>query len=53
MLCGVCGGLADYFGLDSKMVRIVAVVLLFLTGGSVAIGYLLAMILIPEENVSA
>ena len=28
-ICGVCGGLAEYFGIDSTVVRLIAVVLLF------------------------
>ena len=32
MLCGVCGGIAHYFGVDSTLVRLIAVVLFFAGG---------------------
>ena len=31
-ICGVCGGIAHYFGVDSTLVRLIAVVL-FVAGG--------------------
>ncbi|MBO4342167.1 MAG: PspC domain-containing protein [Clostridia bacterium] len=45
---GVCGGLAEYFGVDSTWVRL-AVVLFTLAGGSGVIAYLIAALIIPEE----
>ena len=33
MIAGVCNGLAAYFGVDPTIVRLVFVVLLFLSGG--------------------
>lgn len=33
MLAGVCGGLAEYFGIDALIVRLVALVLLFIGPG--------------------
>lgn len=48
MIDGVCGGLAQYFGIDPTLVRI-AWVLLTLLGGSGIILYIAAMIIIPKE----
>lgn len=48
MISGVCGGLAQYFGIDSAIVRIVWVVMIFL-GGVGAIMYLAALIIVPEN----
>ncbi|WP_438318030.1 PspC domain-containing protein [Candidatus Caldatribacterium sp. SIUC1] len=48
ILGGVCGGIAEYFGLDPSLVRIVAV-LLILVGGGAILAYIIAWILIPEE----
>ena len=48
MICGVCGGLAEYFGIDVTIVRLVAVVL-GVTGGSGLLLYFLAAIIMPEE----
>lgn len=48
ILGGVCGGIAEYFGLDPVLVRVVAV-LLILVGGGAILAYIVAWILIPEE----
>jgi len=51
MIDGVCGGIAEYFGLDATLVR-VAWVFLTLLGGSGIILYILAMIIMPVEPSS-
>ena len=48
MICGVCGGIAEYFGIDVTIVRLIAVVL-GVTGGSGLLLYFLAAIIMPEE----
>ncbi|MFO7776896.1 MAG: PspC domain-containing protein [Nitriliruptoraceae bacterium] len=48
MLAGVCGGLADYLGVDVTVVRLIAVATIVLPGPSI-IAYLLAWIIVPEE----
>ena len=50
LISGVCGGLARYFALDSVIVRGVLVVLGLLSPGIVAIAYLVAITLFPEES---
>jgi phage shock protein C len=47
MLAGVCGGLADYFGVDATIVRIL-MVLFALAGGPGLILYIVLMLIIPE-----
>lgn len=47
-LGGVCGGLADYFGIDSLIVRL-AFVALILGWGSGLLLYILLWILAPKE----
>jgi len=47
MISGVCQGLARYFGVDVTLVRLVAVLLLFVSGGAVIFVYLLLMLLLP------
>ena len=47
-IMGVCGGLAKYAEQDSNLVRIAAVVLTVITGGSLAIAYLIAGFMLPE-----
>jgi len=47
MISGVCRGLARYSGLDVTALRIIAVLLLFLTGGGMILVYLGLMLLLP------
>jgi phage shock protein PspC (stress-responsive transcriptional regulator) len=46
-ISGVCLGLARYFGLDVTLLRIVAVLLLFVSGGAMILVYLVLMVLLP------
>ena len=48
---GVCGGLAQYFGIDSALVRLVFV-LLVLSGVSPLV-YLVLWIVLPEERAQS
>ena len=49
-LCGVCGGVAKYFGIDSTLVRLAwAAFTLFIGCGIIA--YIIAAIVIPNEQV--
>lgn len=48
-IAGVCGGIAEYFNIDSLIVRIVFIALAL--GGSVGIWiYLLVWLLAPKAN---
>jgi len=48
MLGGVCGGVADYFGIDKSLVRIIFAA--FILAGTVGFWlYLLMWIIIPSE----
>lgn len=46
MLSGVCGGFAEYFGIDPTLVRL-GWVLFCALGGSGFIAYIIAAIIIP------
>ena len=48
MIAGVCGGIAEYFGIDPTLVRLGFVALSFLFGGGVLV-YIIAAIIMPEE----
>jgi phage shock protein C len=52
MIGGVCGGLAAYLNVDPTLVRIVAVLTIFLSGGGL-IAYLVAWIIVPEEPLAS
>lgn len=47
MVCGVCGGIAEYFNIDPTIIRLVWV-LFALGGGSGLLVYFLAAIIIPD-----
>jgi len=47
-LCGVCGGLAQYFGIDSTIVRL-ALVVFCLLGGSGVLAYIVCALVIPDD----
>lgn len=48
-IAGVCGGVAAYLGVDANLVRLVVVLGTILGMGSLAVAYLVAWILMPEE----
>ena len=47
MLCGVCGGIAEYFDIDPTLVRL-AWVILTCFGGAGIWAYIIAAIIIPK-----
>ena len=48
ILGGVCSGLADYFGLDVTLVRVLTVLGVVFGLGSVAVAYIIAWVLLPK-----
>jgi len=48
MLCGVCGGLGEYLGVDPTIVRLLWI-LFSLAYGAGILAYILACIVIPEK----
>jgi len=51
MICGVCGGMAEYFNIDVTVVRLAFAGLSILCGGGI-LAYIVAAIIIPEEETS-
>ncbi len=47
MLAGVCGGIAEYFGVDPTIIRLLAVVLGCCAGGGL-LAYIIAAIVVPN-----
>lgn len=47
MLCGVCGGIGEYFHIDPTVVRLLWIIFSVL-GGCGIIAYIIAAIIIPE-----
>ncbi len=48
VIAGICGGVADYFGIDPTLVRILTFLLIFLGGLSLWV-YIAMWIIIPNE----
>src|SRR4051794_35393310 len=49
MIAGVCAGIAEYFGIDAVIVRVVAVALVF-AGGAGLLAYVAAWLLVPDRD---
>lgn len=47
-LCGVCGGIAEYFNIDSTVVRLIMIAVGLLLH-IVAVFYILAALLMPQR----
>ncbi|MDD2979489.1 MAG: PspC domain-containing protein [Hespellia sp.] len=47
MLCGVCGGIGEYFNVDATLIRL-GLVLLACTGTGI-LAYFIAAIIIPDR----
>ena len=50
MLAGVCAGLANYLGMDPTVIRLIFVLLFFVSGPGILLAYLIMMIIVPEES---
>lgn len=48
-ICGVCGGIAEYFEIDSTIVRILWI-LFVMVGGSGIIAYIICALVIPKNR---
>ncbi len=49
MLAGVCAGLADYMNMDPTVMRLIFVLLFFVTGPGVLLAYLIMALIVPNE----
>lgn len=50
VLCGVCGGLGEYFNIDPVIIRLLFVAVC-LAGGSGLIAYIIAALVMPEDPI--
>lgn len=50
VLSGVCGGLARYWNTDALLLRILLIVVTLATGGAALLGYLIAWLVIPQDD---
>ena len=48
-ICGVCGGIAEYFGIDPTIVRLITAALIIFAGLSLWF-YIIAALVIPKKS---
>lgn len=48
-LCGVCGGIAEYFDLDPTIIRLLWIILIFCAGTGI-LAYFIAAIIMPSKS---
>lgn len=48
MICGVCGGIGEYFGIDPTLIRVAWAILCVFAGAGI-LAYFLAAIIIPNN----
>lgn len=50
MICGVCGGIAEYFNIDPTLIRLGFVLATCASFGTMILGYFVAAVIIPDEK---
>ena len=48
-ICGVCGGIAEYYGIDPTLVRVATAILIFAGGLSLWV-YIIAAFIVPKKS---
>lgn len=48
MIAGVCGGIADYLGWDSTIIRIIFLILVFSSVGTMVLFYFILALIMPD-----
>lgn len=48
-ICSVCGGIAEYFGIDPTLVRVATAILIFAGGLSLWV-YIIAAFIVPKKS---
>lgn len=48
-ICGVCGGIAEYFNVDPTLIRLAWVLLVFFAGCGI-LAYFIAAIVMPNKS---
>ncbi|MGC8873992.1 MAG: PspC domain-containing protein [Chloroflexia bacterium] len=50
VIAGVCGGLARYLNVDPTLLRLICVILIFVSGGTLLLAYVVMWLIVPEEG---
>ena len=51
MIAWICAGIGEYSNIDPTVVRLITILLLFLTGPGVVIAYIIMALIIPEAPI--
>ena len=49
VLCGVCGGIGEYFNIDPTIIRLIFVLFIFGVGSGL-LAYIVSAIIMPEQK---
>ena len=49
VLCGICGGIGEYFNIDPTIIRLIFVLFVFGVGSGL-LAYIVAAIIMPEQK---
>lgn len=49
MICGVCGGIAEYFNIDPSLIRLAAVLVACISFGTGLLAYIVLSIILPND----
>ena len=49
-ICGVCGGLGEYFTIDTTLIRLGGVLLACVSCGTAVVAYFVAAVIIPDPE---
>lgn len=50
-ICGVCGGIAEYLGIDANIVRLIWTAISLFAGGGIIL-YIVAAVIMPKADES-
>jgi len=53
MIAGVCAGMGEYANMDPTIVRLLTVLLFFLSGPVIIFAYIVMALIIPDETTHA
>lgn len=48
-ICGVCGGIAEYFDIDPTLVRLICIFFVLCVGGGL-LAYIIAALIMPKKS---
>ncbi len=51
MFAGVCAGLAQYMDMDPTVIRLIFVLLFFVTGPGVLLAYIIMALIVPNDSI--